>query len=259
MKMRYWLVKHDKESIKTRPGWIWREVEGCSRVPQNYRRVKKEDKFILYAHETSGDMDSERCYEIYGFYEVTRELKEESLKQGCHWTITGRPLPKHKQGWVQIPHPTQFFEKKKFNQQSLIELKRAEFERFLREHEKFVGRKTWAIFDREPKNEQEVVALFVSVMHKCGYKRFEKLGTRTPDAILVRNDGRKDKIEFEYRSSGLALHKIEQLRGVKCICWINDLDRNHKYSKGREILPLREKLFRSSSASTIRRKSRSSE
>ncbi|HVB88350.1 MAG TPA: EVE domain-containing protein [Candidatus Dormibacteraeota bacterium] len=133
--MRYWLVKHDKESIKSRPGSIWREIEGCSRVPPNYRQVKIGDQFILYAYKTSEHMDSEPCQEIYGFYEVTREFEEEDLEEGRHWTIKGNPLPEHKQGWVPIQDLTQFFEKKKFNQQAVIELTRVEFERFLRRHE----------------------------------------------------------------------------------------------------------------------------
>lgn len=134
--MKYWLVKHDKESISSRPGWIWTEIEGSRRVPSNYQQVKKGDKFILYAYKTSGNVDSEPCQEIYGFYEVTREFEEEHLDEGPHWTIKGNPLPEHKQGWVRIQRLTHFFEKRKFNQQAVIELTPVEFERFLREYEK---------------------------------------------------------------------------------------------------------------------------
>jgi EVE domain len=134
--MKYWLVKHDKESIKSRPGWIWTEIEDSRRVPPNYRQVKNGDKFILYAYKTSGGTNSEPCQEIYGFYEVAHELQEENLDEGLHWTIKGNLLPEHKQGWVPIQDLAQFFERKKFNQQAVTELTRVEFERFLQEYEK---------------------------------------------------------------------------------------------------------------------------
>ncbi|GEM_PF-6592174 len=110
--MRYWLVKHDKKSIESKPGWIWTEIVGSRRIPPNYRQVKNGDKFILYAYKTSEGMDSKPCREIYGFYEVARELEEEHLAEGDHWTIKGNPLPGYKQGWVPIQGLTQFFDKK---------------------------------------------------------------------------------------------------------------------------------------------------
>jgi hypothetical protein len=40
----------------------------------------------------------------------------------------------------------------------------------------------------------------------------------------------------------LKLHTLKELKGVKCICWIDDLPPASKYRKSRMILSLKEKL-----------------
>jgi hypothetical protein len=232
---QYWLVKHDKFSIEDRPGWIWRTTN--SKNPPNYQRVKSGDKFILYAHQTSEDEDSEPCYEVYGFYKVLLPVKY-NKRRGC-WEIKGKRISK--EGWVRIPNPSRFYQTNKFNQQSVIRLNGVEFRKFLKYHEKFLDA-TWGIFNREPENEQEVIALFTNFIGKLGYKGYEKLGTRTPDAIIIRKNGRRERVEFEYTSQGLKLHTLKELKGVKCICWIDDLPPASKYRKSRMILSLKEKL-----------------
>lgn len=67
----FWLSKHDKESIETHPGWIWRNVGAPKRVITDLGKIQKGHKFVSYAHKTSERRDSIPCSEMYGFYRVS--------------------------------------------------------------------------------------------------------------------------------------------------------------------------------------------
>jgi len=71
-----------------------------------------------------------------------------------------------------------------------------------------------------PTNEQETIALFAQLAEEMGY-HFKKMGTRCPDAILVK-DGKTIRVEFEYTSMNFKRHKHNPEDVDLVICWIDD-------------------------------------
>lgn len=73
----------------------------------------------------------------------------------------------------------------------------------------------------EPTNEQGVVAVFCSQLHKSGWE-IVAIGAAFPDAILKKNS-EEWRVEFEYRASNFVQHNHDFRQCDLIICWENDL------------------------------------
>jgi len=91
----------------------------------------------------------------------------------------------------------------------------------------------------EPRNEFEVIALFVCLCDELGYK-IKKIRADFPDAILEK-DGIEIETEFEYVSSNYEAHCHPVHEKYLCICWRKD-----KSIKGLNIFSI-EKYLRNKS------------
>ncbi len=78
-----------------------------------------------------------------------------------------------------------------------------------------------APLDYAPENEFGVVYLFSHLARRRFGLRVEKVRAGYPDCIAVR-DGRRLRIEFEYRSRNFALHRHDPKHCDWIVCWIHD-------------------------------------
>jgi hypothetical protein len=72
----------------------------------------------------------------------------------------------------------------------------------------------------EPENEQGVVYLFSHVARRWGL-RVERVQGSFPDCVAYR-DGRRVRIEFEFRSRSFREHRHDPRRCDWIVCWIHD-------------------------------------
>ena len=78
-----------------------------------------------------------------------------------------------------------------------------------------------APLDYAPNNEQGVVYLFSHVARKQFGLRVERVQAGFPDCLAYK-DGRRVRIEFEYRSRNFLQHRHDPLRCDWIVCWIHD-------------------------------------
>src|SRR3990172_7087379 len=71
-----------------------------------------------------------------------------------------------------------------------------------------------------PENEQGVVFLFSHLAKKFGL-RVERVQAGYPDCTAYR-DGKRVRIEFEYRSRNFKLHRHDEKECDWMVCWIHD-------------------------------------
>jgi len=72
-----------------------------------------------------------------------------------------------------------------------------------------------------PQNEMGVVHLFSLMQEELGCKIVE-IKASYPDAI-VEKDGKRFRVEFEYKASNFILHKHDSSMCDLIVCWLNDL------------------------------------
>jgi len=72
-----------------------------------------------------------------------------------------------------------------------------------------------------PNNEQGVIFLFSQVARKKYGLRIERIQAGYPDCIAIRQ-GKRIRIEFEYRSRNFVQHKHDPKKCDWIVCWIHD-------------------------------------
>lgn len=78
-----------------------------------------------------------------------------------------------------------------------------------------------APLDYAPENELGVVFLFAELARRRFGLRVERIQSGFPDCIAYR-DGKRVRIEFEYRSRNFALHRHDRKTCDWIVCWIHD-------------------------------------
>jgi hypothetical protein len=78
-----------------------------------------------------------------------------------------------------------------------------------------------AALDHEPENENGVVYLFSTLARTKFGLRIDRIQAAFPDCIAYR-DGRRIRIEFEYRSRNFAAHRHDPAGCDWIVCWIHD-------------------------------------
>jgi hypothetical protein len=253
---KYFIVKHGLDSLQALPNFIWRTGE--TQEPKSFRRVKKGDRWIGFAF-TNCDRQEWPLSQVTGFYECTRESGYRPLPRHAWpcsggakhaWMVEGKPSGKQPRQPVGVPPIDDLLKRATFKGQTLVPVNRDEFE-LIRDytlaHE--LDPADIPLLGREPRNEQEVLAIIIFYHQSLGIEKILRVRTAFPD-LLVKLKGRAEPVhlELETYSKGFLLHghdsqvcdrqfKTEdktEKKPVGLLCWINNLktkDANQKLMK----------------------------
>jgi len=171
----FFIVKHHLQAFEVLPNFIWHDQESASPIPRGFRMVTEGDRWISFAYTSSYNRERSLSL-VTGFYECGKEAwhgdvpsRAKSLYSGPAWMIKGTPVGRNLDGPVVIPPLSAFLSKKRFSQATITKISKAEFERierYVRTH--FLPRKDIPGLGREPRAEQEVVAIVVASLRKLG-------------------------------------------------------------------------------------------
>jgi hypothetical protein len=246
---KYFFVKHGLDALQVMPRFIWRT--GQKEEPPAFKRVKKGDRWIGFAYTTS-DLRERPLSQVTGFFECTREsrfgqLPRKAQSPGCKnaWMIEGKLYGKQPGQPVGVPPIDELMGKKHFTIQTLVPIKdEKKFEwvrRYTLKHE--LNPRDIPFLGREPRNEQEVLAVIICCHQKLGIEKILRVRTAFPD-LFVKLKGRTEPVhlEVETYSKSFLLHghaehvhnrqfktddKAEK-KPVGVLCWINNAKTDKK-------------------------------
>lgn len=246
---RYFIVKHDLKSFEALPNFIWSTHDRPGRMPHGYGQIRRGDRWISFAYTTS-DQRERPLSLITGFYECTQEKADyrdipaqglaasEGRTEG--WMIEGKPYGEQPGQPVGVRPIGELLGKKVFNQQAIIRIEENDFERIrkntLRDQLK---PEDIPVFGREPRNEQELLAVVVGGHKEWGIEQIVRVQKAFPD-LLVKLEGRPEEVylELEVYSKGFSWHGHDKCVGeglfpngadekadrkpVAVLCWIHN-------------------------------------
>lgn len=243
----YWIVKHGLDALTSLPNFIWRTGE--RKEPRTLLRVRRGDRWIGFAY-TSSDARERPVSQVTGFRECIREScyrdippKGRALDSYYKkaWMIEGR-----RQGWqprtaVGVPPLEGLLGRRIFRQATLIPISKAEYDSIRREvRERELDPKRIPVFGREPRYEQEVIAIIACGHRQLGIEKILRLRTAFPDmTVKLRGRANPVHLEVEVYSKSFLTHghargvdakgHFEEIREGKSdkkpvglLCWVND-------------------------------------
>jgi hypothetical protein len=262
-KPNYFIVKHDLVSLCALPGFIWRGYDQRPpSIPRMFGNVRKGDRWIAFAYIKDED-ERKACAQVTGIYQCTAEADHGTIPRHCRtrhwergwlgtaWTIRGKKYgPQPDFGPVSIPPIDTILGRNVQKRGTIIRLRNArEFDAIRREIKKRAFDSTDVpALEREPRNEQEVLAVVAHGHRQIGINKILRIRTGFPD-MLVRIGNREVHIELEYNSVSFKAHlpDLRKIRGqhrkllakikdrrdrrsVAVLCWL-DGDKQHKLTK----------------------------
>jgi len=260
---KYFIVKHPLDALEALPNFIWVSNAPESDIPKGFRHIKEGDRWIGFAHTTS-DARERPLSLITGFYECTRKARfgkipAKALRTCINgeteaWLIEGKACGRQPDRPVGVPPIDDLLKRRAFNQIMLVPINAKEFasvrdytlgHEFNPEKIPFLG--------REPKSEQEVVAMVVSGHKELGIERIVRVQTRFPD-LLVKLKGKADEVylELELYSKRFLTHghaeqvdktgrfpkktgKKADKKPVAVLCWIDNEKSPTLKKEGRKV------------------------
>jgi len=267
---KYWLVKHGLDALTALPHFIWRT--GQREEPPRFRSVQKGDRWIGFAY-TSTEARERSLRVVTGFQECTKKSSHRDIPAKARaltgsgkkaWMIEGKNAGPQPAMPVGIPPLTTLIGKEIFHGQALVSIGRDAYER-IRKHvlRNQLKPTDIPVLGREPRYEQEVVALIIAMQKQLGIEKLLRLRNAFPD-LLVKLKGRREPVHFEvelYAKSFLAHGHPKQIkrrgkfseenalgkketRAVGLLCWINDDTAREIPSQGKinRIFSLRDRL-----------------
>lgn len=220
----YFIVRHDLASFQALPGFIWnsREPPPPSTPPRGFRQVLEGDRWIGFAYTTGGAREKAVSL-VTGFYTCTQEYRYGKLppkplalaiaegEKGA-WLIKGKRLRAPLAAPVVIPPLSRFLGEDLFNQTTISRISKKQFEKirkYTRDHQ--FSQQKIPCLKREPRNEQEVLAIIASDPEKLGINKIVRVQTRFPD-MLVKLKGKAEEVhlELELYSSSFLTHRHEK-------------------------------------------------
>lgn len=245
---KYFIVKHGLDAFEALPNFIWNGIDP-ERMPKDFGRIKKGDRWIGFAYTTS-DARERPLSLITGFFECTREARFGKIPSKALpvsggatrcWLIEGKPCGRQPDQPVGVPPIDDLLNRRTFAQTTLVTVTDKEFKDirdYTLSHEfnpvkiPFLG--------REPKCEQEVVAVVVSGHKELGIERIVRVQTHFPD-MLVKIKGKAEEVhlELELYSKSFLTHgharqvdnkgrfprktgKNADKKPVAILCWIDN-------------------------------------
>jgi hypothetical protein len=150
------------------------------------------------------------------------------------WLIKGAPFGKPLPDPVVIPPISSFLDKEIFHQKTIIRISKREFDSirgYTQKHQ--FNPKKIPCLGREPRCEQEVVAILASGHKQLGIEKILRIQTHFPDMLVkIRGKANPMHLEVELYSSSFDKHgHSKQIRAhrfigdknpVGVLCWIND-------------------------------------
>jgi len=247
---KYFIVKHPLDALEALPNFIWNSYEQKSKTPRLFARVKEGDRWIAFAYTTS-DARERSLSLITGFYECTRKARHGKIPKkalsSCTkgeteaWLIEGRDCGQQPGEPVGVPPINDLLNRQSFNMATLVPISAQEFEKIRTYTLKAeLNPDIIPFLGREPKSEQELVALVSNSYEKLGIERIVRVQTRFPD-FLVKIKGKADEVFLElelysknFLAHGHARHSNEkgcfpikserntEKKPVEVLCWIDN-------------------------------------
>jgi len=253
------------------PSVIWRTGE--KEFPPALKKIRKGDWWMAFAYIKDEDK-RDKTQQVVGFYECMSVPKKRDVippkprslvgNNKFAWAVKGKvtgtslPFP------VTVPSINKLLGRKVFSQQTLTPVSREEFDDLRQKVRSLqLNPKRIPLINRDPRCEQEVVAILIAAHKALGIEKINRVRTRFPD-LRVKLAGKTGLVhlEVETYSSGFRLHgHHDQVRGrvldtkdsseklpVAVVCWNHD-DRSreltacvHKVYELQSLLQRREKI-----------------
>ena len=238
---QYFIVRHDLESFRAMPGFIWKTGYPEQTTPKGFGTVSEGDRWIEFAYVDEGNQKKKRCSMVTGFYECTKthwygriplgegtlddgswepgaaeRIKKCYQGQGAHM-IQGRRC--EEEGYpcrpVAVPSIYQMLGRHIQPYATVARIGEADFEIIRKETcLRELSPCRIPLLEREPLNEQELLSVVVWGHKQLGIEKIIKVQCRFPD-MLVRIGGEEVHFELEVDSLGFQEHiDKNQLRPV---------------------------------------------
>jgi hypothetical protein len=146
---KYFLIKHDRESLLALRHFIWRTGKDSKNVPHRFDQIRIGDRWVSFAY-IDNERDERRISQITGFSECVRTkyydpLPPEAIpisgEETEAWFIKGEPYGEQPSVPVDVPPIAQILGRRLFNQEAISVISADEFGRL---RECVVGRVTKA-------------------------------------------------------------------------------------------------------------------
>ena len=222
----YFIVKHNLRAFEALPNFIWHTDVPKNRLARGYGQVKEGDRWIGFAY-TDSDRRERRTSLVTGFFECTKEARYGDVPRRAGesraWMIEGRSFGRPLRDAVVILPIGSFLNKRMYDQNAITRIS-----------------KKIACLGREPRSEQEVLAVVASGHRKIGIEKIVRIRTAFPD-MLVKIKGKAEEVhlELEMYSSGFMAHghykqvdkkgrfseetgEKDDKRPVAVLCWVDD-------------------------------------
>ena len=249
----HFVVRHDLASFQALPGFIWNS--GAPPPPHTppigFPQVEKGDRWIGFAY-TTGGVREKKASLVTGFYEsvarapryglLTPKARASANRKKRAWLIKGTAIGPLLTDPVVIPPLSSFLGENLFHRRTITRISKKQFEEiqtYTRNH-KFSSEMIPGL-KRDPRNEQEVLAIIASNPLQIGTTKIIRAQTRFPDT-LVKLKGKAEEVHLElelYSSSFLNHGHERQVRAcrfkgdgkpVGVLCWVDD-DKNGNVKK----------------------------
>jgi hypothetical protein len=239
---KFYIVKHGLDSFEALPNNVWRTGRGPEDIPSKFNSIKVGDRWVAFAYTTSDHRERSLSL-VTGFFECIKEriytdIPPKALPISCGetkaWIIEGKQYGQHIQWPVGVPPIDEMLGRKHFKSQAIVSITEPDFKSiydYVINHE--FNTEMIPLLARQPKNEQEVLAIVVAGREKLGIEEIVQIQSGFPD-LLVKIKGHTEYVylELEVYSRNFIQHgHVEQVRKrqfkgkpVAILCWVdNDL------------------------------------
>ena len=223
---KYFIVKHDLESFKLLPGFIWKTDNLPPKMPRGFRLIEPDDVWIEFAH-TRDESNREQCRLVTGFRrcvqgatfrhvpEGPRYPESGWAKKGFAWMIEGEDFEEQPRCDVTIPPLQKLLDKDLFGRKTITEISPEDFNKIHKETFRLeMPSDKIPLLKRAPRCEQELLAIVIAGLDRLGIDRVQQVQKGFPDLLAV-IDGKEVWLELEVLSSGFQSHEhIKNLRPI---------------------------------------------
>jgi hypothetical protein len=239
---KHFIVKHGLDAFTALPNFVWQTGIDPKHVPHRYNQIKLGNRWVGFAYTTSDNQERSLSL-VTGFYECTDEAIHRAIPaSGCEvsdgerkaWMIEGKAFGRQPRQPVGVLPINDLLGRQVWNNQGIIPISQDDFERI---KEYALGHELNAdripLLRREPRCEQELLAIVVSAHKKLGIKKIVRIQTAFPDmrAEIEEKSG-EVHLELEVYSSGFFAHGHDKQvhnrrykkdgRPVAILCWIDN-------------------------------------
>ncbi len=228
MPRNYFIVKHDLESLQALPGFVWNSGRSKNDRPTGFRMIQKGDRWISFAYTAP---DARAVSLVTGFYKCTQPVRYGKLSPRARaiaenasgaWLIKGESLGKPLSDPVVIPPLSRFVKRPMYAAKTITGITRQEFESirdYTRSHQ--FNPKEIPCLGREPRSEQEVIAIIASCHKQLGIEKIIRIQTGFPD-MLVKIKGKAEAVHLEVELNSISFLAHKHAQHVKARRFVGD-------------------------------------